>query len=607
MSLCHLYYSSSTSHHIKEILEYFKSDISLDINAYNEIDDYDVYIVELEETNKEISAKLVHLFKQKNNSLVYFLVPNKYNLMFFQLSYLLNAKNLITQNMDTTKAIERIIEDEKTFKEELYQRVIANTSVENQNFIIYKNMDLEKASNKLLRDFGCKTLESFQNSILNQLDINTLLSKDSEIEKSISINGGIAKKYTFTSVSVASDIKIIYIEELSTKNENIIDLVSSRISFVEHLKEKLIQKDIVNNGLHAVTINMLNIEKLQKELSVLSVEELLIDLLRFVRSTVEKKVLIGELAIGFYIILFEATLDDEVEKLANEIHTKIINYISTLQYSPVLDMYVVNLGNFELGDILSTLGNIMKVTLTPEEDNSTEIKHIRNSQIIDEKTLLEDAFKYSSEMKILNIYHGLVINTSSKILAVNRDTITISFEALQGVVIDIEKRTILQSPVFPHDIEAKVKKIDLARKIVMLEKFRFLKTNINSRRYSRVTTSNKTPISLSVDGVNLNGFILDLSIKSIALHVRYSNIIDTIKDKDIVLTFNLPDSNAELGYSRVDLEGKVIAVITENVHHTGKIVCDIDEYNTHDSILIQYIYKRQKELILELKKIAQLH
>lgn len=452
-----------------------------------------------------------------------------------------------------------------------------------------------------------QNIRKFSNSILNQLDINTLLSKDNEIEKPISINGGIAKKYTFTSVSVVSDIKIIYIEELSTKNENIIDLVSSRISFVEHLKEKLIQKDIVNNGLHAVTINMLNIEKLQKELSVLSVEELLIDLLRFVRSTVEKKVLIGEFAIGFYIILFEATLDDEIEKLANEIHTKIINYISTLQYSPVLDMYVVNLGNFELGDILSTLGNIMKVTLTPEEDNSTEIKHIRNSQIIDEKTLLEDAFKYSSEMKILNIYHGLVINTSSKILAVNRDTITISFEALQGVVIDIEKRTILQSPVFPHDIEAKVKKIDLTRKVVMLEKFRFLKTNINSRRYSRVTTSNKTPISLSVDGVNLNGFILDLSIKSIALHVRYSNIIDTIKDKDIVLTFNLPDSNAELGYSRVDLEGKVIAVITENVHHTGKIVCDIDEYNTHDSILIQYIYKRQKELILELKKIAQLH
>jgi hypothetical protein len=67
----------------------------------------------------------------------------------------------------------------------------------------------------------------------------------------------------------------------------------------------------------------------------------------------------------------------------------------------------------------------------------------------------------------------------------------------------------------------------------MLEKFKFLKTNINSRRYSRVTTSNKTPISLSVDEVNLSGFILDLSIKSIAIHVRYIQILDTIKDKNL--------------------------------------------------------------------------
>jgi RNase P/RNase MRP subunit p29 len=249
----------------------------------------------------------------------------------------------------------------------------------------------------------------------------------------------------------------------------------------------------------------------------------------------------------------------------------------------------------------------MRTKLTPEEHNSAGIKHIGNLQnSIDEKTLLENAFKYSSEIKILNIYHGLVINTPSKILNVTKDTITISFEALQGVVIDVEKQTILQSPIFSHDIEAKVKKIDLTKRIVMLEKFKFLKTNINSRRYSRVTTSNKTPISLSVDGVNLSGFILDLSIKSIAIHVRYIQILDTIKDKNISLTFNIPNLKAELGYSRINLDGKVMAVITENTHNTSKIICDIDEYNTHDSILIQYIYQRQKELILELKKRSQL-
>ena len=607
MSLCHLYYAHSTSHHVKDILNYFKSDISLDINVCNEIDDYDIYIIELEETNKEISTKLRHLLKQKVNSLIYFIVPHKYNLMFFQLSYLLNAKNLITQNMDTKKAIERMLEDKKTFIEEANQRLIAKASSETQNFIIYKNMELEQVSNKLLKDFRCKTLENLQNSILNQLDIEKLLNKDGVIEKSISINSGLTKKYTLMSVSVANDIKVIYIEELSSQQENALDLISSRITFVELLKEKLIQKDIVNNGLYAVTINIQNLEKLQKELSVLSLEELLIDLLRFIRTTVEKKIVFGELAIGSYVILFEEMISEEIEKLANEIHTKILNYISTQMYSPIIDMYIVSLSNLELCDVLSTFGNIRGAKLTPEEHNSAGIKHIRNSQSsIDEKTLLDDAFKYSSEIKILNIYHGLVINTPSKILNVTKDTITVSFEALQGVVIDIEKIAILQSPVFPHDIEAKVKKIDLVKRIVMLEKFKFLKTNINSRRYSRVTTSNKTPISLSVDGVNLSGFILDLSIKSIAIHVRYIQIIDTIKDKNLSLTFNIPNPKAELGYSRINLDGKVMAVITENTHNTSKIVCDIDEYNTHDSILIQYIYQRQKELILELKKRSQL-
>jgi hypothetical protein len=466
MSLCHLYYTHSTSHHVKDILNYFKSDVSLDINVCNEIDDYDIYIVELEDTNKDISAKLRHLFKQKVNSLIYFIVPHKYNLMFFQLSYLLNVKNLITQNMDTKKAIERMLEDKKTFKEETYQRLVAKASSETQSFMIYKNMELEQASDKLLKDFKCKTLENLQDNILNQLDIEILLNKDSVIEKSISINGGITKKYTFMSVSVASDIKVIYIEELSSKQVNTFDLISSRITFVELLKEKLIQKDIVNNGLYAVTINIQNLEKLQKELSALSLEELFIDLLRFIRSTLEKKVVFGELAINFYVILFEEMIDEEIEKLANEIHTKILNYISMQTYNPVIDMYTVSLSNLELGDILSTFGNIMRTKLTPEEHNSAGIKHIGNLQnSIDEKTLLENAFKYSSEIKILNIYHGLVINTPSKILNVTKDTITISFEALQGVVIDVEKQTILQSPIFSHDIEAKVKKIDLTKRI----------------------------------------------------------------------------------------------------------------------------------------------
>ena len=44
-----------------------------------------------------------------------------------------------------------------------------------------------------------------------------------------------------------------------------------------------------------------------------------------------------------------------------------------------------------------------------------------------------------------------------------------------------------------------------------------------------------------------------------------------------------------------------------DTHNNCKIVCDIDEDYLSDSILMQYIYERQKELIIELKKTAQLH
>lgn len=141
----------------------------------------------------------------------------------------------------------------------------------------------------------------------------------------------------------------------------------------------------------------------------------------------------------------------------------------------------------------------------------------------------------------------------------------------------------------------------------MLEKFKFLQTNANARKYSRVTTVNKTPISLLARGVNIHGVILDLSIKSIAIHAKYKPIIDTLKSSDITLTFNVPNPKAEEGYSKLTLGAKVITVIMESTHETCKIICDVDEDNMNDAILMQYIYERQKELITALKKTAQLH
>ncbi|PHS57169.1 MAG: hypothetical protein COB17_07105 [Sulfurimonas sp.] len=62
MSLCHIYNTNEYSSHTKKILNSFKPSLSLNIDK---IDDYNIYIIELEHVDKHISLKLkknLHLY-----------------------------------------------------------------------------------------------------------------------------------------------------------------------------------------------------------------------------------------------------------------------------------------------------------------------------------------------------------------------------------------------------------------------------------------------------------------------------------------------------------------------------------------------------------------
>lgn len=606
MSLCHLYFKTSTYQHIQEILNSFENSISLDINETSMIDDYDVYIIELEDTDQNISSKLRQQFTQKLNSLVYFIVPQKHNLMFFQLSNLLNAKHLVTQSADVKKFIKKITKDKESHEDESLELLVGRASVKAQSFMIFKNMNLEKVSAKLLEDLEYKNFKEFQTNISSKLDIQSFLEHDGSAEISIPTNKNIVKKYKTTTATVMDNTKVVFMK-LNPQDGNKLDFISSRVTFIELLKEKLLQRGIVNNELSAITINIENIKKLQKELSVIELEDLLMDLLNYIESILQKKTIFAQIKINFFVILFDNISFQEINNKAHNFNTEVTNHISTKRYKPSIDIYTFNLNNLELLEVLSTFDNIKNRELTQEEISSINIKHIRTQETIDEKGLLDNAFKYSTKIKILNIYHGLVISTPSKILKVTKDTIYISFESLQGVVINIEKSTVLQSPMFPQDIIATAKKIDLKRKIVVLEGFKFLKTNANSRRYSRVTTASRTPISVLLNGITINGYILDLSIKSIAIKVKHTHIIDSIKTQKVSLSFNISNTKSDDGFSRLNINANVINFTMKDLDNNCKIICDIDEDCMNDSILMQYIYERQKELIIELKKTAQLH
>ena len=73
------------------------------------------------------------------------------------------------------------------------------------------------------------------------------------------------------------------------------------------------------------------------------------------------------------------------------------------------------------------------------------------------------------------------------------------------------------------------------------------------------------------------------------------------------LVFNIINKGSEDGYVQLTLKAEVIVVTPKDTDAYYKVVCDLEQ-DSHDlDILLQYVYERQKELIIELKKMSKLN
>ena len=213
---------------------------------------------------------------------------------------------------------------------------------------------------------------------------------------------------------------------------------------------------------------------------------------------------------------------------------------------------------------------------------------------------LQTAFTNKTPIKLLNIYKGLCINTSSTVIKKTEEDVHITFEQLQGTAISFEKTTIIQSSNFSKDILADVTHIDYRKKIAYLKNFRFITGSANARKYSRVTCSQRTPIALTHDKGTINGEILDISMNSLAIKTRVYKNMDSLKLSKITLNFTLPIKSSELGYMKLTLEGKVMFNLCDEKY--CKVIVNLYNDQANESVLMEYVYGRQKEIIVELKK-----
>jgi len=611
MNICHLYCKTTDSPQAKSILNSFEGSVSIDISTIETLASYGVYIVEVYKVDKDISEKFKKLFEDKIDSLIYFIVPNEYSLTLFQLAFLLKAKTIITANQDVNRLILKMRSDYKLNQEEHLHNMLGQIVLKTESFIFFKNNELTYASQKLFDTFGWKDLSQVEKNICKQLPLHELLSQDTVTQQQLTLHENSNAYFDIRSSTTEKvEEKFIFLELLKehVSSEDELSFVSNRISFIEVVKEKFIEQSISSKKISFMTIQIENLKSLQNDWSKVEVEGFLKDFLFEVDKSVDKKIILAQYDSDFYIVIFEDITLELLKSKADNFQHKISGFLSEQQFNPFIDIYAFDTTTLDLNDILSTLGKISNKSITQKDIAKDKLIYIGNAHDkMDEqesiKHLLREVYTNSIQIKLLNIYKGLCINTSATIVKYNEYGVYIKFEHFQGIVMKLEKETVLQSSSFSQDIKAKVKFINLEKKIALVEGFSFVNGNANARKYSRVSCSARTPIIISQFGATLSGEILDISISSIAVQLKYAKLVDHIRADTVMLSFVLPNRNSLEGSVKISVEAKVILSTCKD--GICKIVCELLKDDVNESILMEYVYNRQKEIIVEVKKIAR--
>jgi len=607
LGLCYLYHKKSNSFHKEKLLSAFEDSISLDIAMTDKMEEHNFYIFELNKVDKILSTTIKKMFVSIPNPLIYFLIPKEYNLSLFQLAFMINAKSIITSNQDIDKVIAKIKNDYQIHIDDYKGVSLGKHIINHLSYMVYEDSKLDFVSEQLYREFDCSGMSQIQEQICSKLDMKELLSDEHPIKKIVANN--IKDDTTYFIKSIKNNSKNIISFEAQVDYEprcNEHHYVSTRVSFVELLKDKLLEKMISDKLFSILTIKVDSVSKL---LTKADEENFRKEFLYEVELILDIKLMLAEYDTNMYIVLFEDLSMDELKEKAKNFHLQIANFLNRQELKYLISLYAINIDEVELNPILSIIDDISNDEIDYMLSDDKNVSYINNYQdSMDEKEmihyLLESIFINKSKLNLLNIHNGMCINTSSKILKMKDDLIFVKIEHLQGIVMNLEKKTIFQSPIFTKSIRASLKYINIEEGYAVLHKCKILDYNPNERQHGRVNSVKLVPVALSLLGTTIKGEMVDVSATSMAIKIRKTKILDNILNKDISLTFYLENNKVKSGSTKLEERAIVIHQSCDNNGYS-KLICIFCDNIENEKVLIEYIFNRQKSIILDMKNMVR--
>lgn len=605
IKIAHLYFTNITLNSLlgqKNFCDGYKSaDISAKLfNAKL----FDIIFIEIQTLNKQNFSILTDIVSINKSKEIYIFAADYKNtvLLKFTNHYALDS---VMPLKDDAQKINNLIE--KSIKKINLQKETHYTQLLNSSiaFLIYKEQKLTFANKLAFELLGENELFELENTIKTEQNMSDFIADTAQTSTQLSLSKSAGAVYWLFKHQKDQELLIIILPQPRSPLEK--SKTIDRFTFIESLKDTLAQDFIEQKERVLLCINLENYDKLIKTLGSLAIYDFVKTFIQRLYDLKKPGQQIVQWSPSFFVILEENESFASNKLYLDTLHQKLIYSDGDQKVSPIIVSSALSIKGLNLGDVLAKIELIERYSLKIEDGDESyfELHHLDSYLDPSEQIrhYLKSCLNNKTPIKLLNIYKGLCINTQSFILKITDDSYFVHCESLQGYSMQFENKTVLQAPDLPKDIQADISYINIEKSYAILDNLSFLNFSANNRAHTRVQPNVRLPIAIKHERDTFSGIILDISIQAIAIKLNAFFNPDFLNHK-IELRFKLPDASAEDGYVSMLISGSIINIMT--VEETrSKIVVHLELTKPFDSYLLRYMYNRQKELIVELKRASR--
>ncbi len=199
-------------------------------------------------------------------------------------------------------------------------------------------------------------------------------------------------------------------------------------------------------------------------------------------------------------------------------------------------------------------------------------------------------------IKLINYYKGLPFSYPATVTAIERGIVDLDVRAEQAFAIEKSRSTFIRSPLFKHDIFARVQYVNVKKMAASFIKFSYVEIMAEHRNFLRMVPDPHPNALIKSPVGNFDGSVYDLSLSGINITMQSSCPLEIGAETSVSFLLR----NLENSFSvQVAVPAQLIAINGDAPPRDYRFTIKPDKMLERQ--LSQYIVQRQVDIIKEVK------